>query len=173
MPPYISYLRHLLIWSFIVVASLVPSAVSAQTPFPDCATRTGVNASLILPASLEITIDGEQKEPPFLLAVFTPEGHCAGQVRWSGDPTTLTAWGSTEVLETSADTVLVPGDTMQIRLYDPATDTGYTPDNSRITVTLRPDKAHLNPHLRYVPDGMYLLNRIRVVQSALITRQEE
>lgn len=173
MPHYANWLRQLLIWGFIVVFSLVPSAVAAQTPFPDCATRTEVNASLILPSSLEITVDGQRKEPPLQLAVFTPEGDCAGQVRWSGPPTTLTAWGTTDLPGTSADPVLVPGDTMQVRLYDPATQTGYTPDNSRITVTLRSDQAHLNAHLRYVPDGIYVLNRIRVVQSALITRQEE
>jgi len=157
----------------VFVFSFAPFGVIGPPPFQGCATKTGSNASLILPSDLRITINGVQENGPVVLAVFTPEGHCVGTVRWSGKATTLTAWGTDTVGQPipSPDTVLTPGDSMYIRLFTPDSETEYNSNDSRVSFSFRSDRPHLTTHRRYVPDGIYVLNQIRVYKT-LVTRQK-
>lgn len=56
---------------------------------PTCAFRTGQNATLLLPAN---ALQGIDVRPGDLLLAFTPEGRCAGQLRWEGRHAALTLW---------------------------------------------------------------------------------
>jgi hypothetical protein len=153
-----------------VLAAHAP--VQAQSDLSDCATRTATNASLLLPADLEVILGDSKQRGPWHISVITPEGHCAGWVRWSGEATTLTAWGTTASLPVApSDSALAPGDSLRFRLYHPSTNSTYTSTNSRITVSFQSDQSHLTVHRRYVAGGIYVLDQIHV-QGALVSRQE-
>jgi hypothetical protein len=145
--------------------------VAAQNPYPECAARTATNASLIFTDTTEIVVNGSAQAGPLHVAIFTPAGDCAGSVRWSGTATALTAWGTANLTDTGASGALSPGDSMHVHLFVPETDTEYTSANSRITVSFRSDRPYLTVHQRYVPDGIYVINRMRI-HSTLVSRKK-
>ena len=159
---------------FLTLALLVGAAqpVTAQSPYTKCAHRTSTNASLILPSDLEVTLDGVPLKKPFYMAVFTPEGRCAGSANWSGTGVTLTAWGTDEDASSSVDpaTIFSPGDSMHVRLFIPASDTEYTSTNHQIAVSFRSGQPHLTTHHRYVPNGIYVVDQIGV-SKRLVSNQ--
>jgi hypothetical protein len=60
--------------------------------FSNCVTRTGNNATIAVPADVEI--NGPALMPGDEIAVFTPDGSiCAGVSVWSGANIAITAWG--------------------------------------------------------------------------------
>ncbi len=86
---------------FLVFLPLVPDGFSpiqpTPTPIPlhfdDCASQTGNNATIFVPADVSIKTD-------FVLAVddeiavFSPDGSiCAGMISWDGSNTVITVWG--------------------------------------------------------------------------------
>lgn len=168
--PSCSLLAGLLLGLVLRMGPLLPVA-TAQVPFPECEARTATNASLIFTDTTEILIGGSEQTGPLYVAVFTPAGNCAGSVRWSGTATTLTAWGTADSPRTGSPDALSPGDSMHVHLFVPETDTEYTSTNSRITVSFRSDRPHLTAHQRYVPDGIYVINRIRI-HGTLVSRKK-
>lgn len=167
--------RLLPLLSLLLVAGGLPlPSATAQPTSPDCTTRTATDASIILPGDLEILLNGTPQEGPWRIAVFTSDGHCTGTARWTGEPTVLTAWGSSPHAAEDmppTGTALVPSDTMHIHLLNPRTATEYTPTGNRITVSFRSEAPHLRTSPVYVPNGIYVVDRI-AVQTSLITQQE-
>jgi len=147
--------------SMVVLAGGFPSSATAQAHFAECATRTATNASLILPDTVEIRLDGTRQEGPLQVAIFTPEGHCAGSVHWSGTATTLTAWGTGEETGSSAK-ALTPNDRLHVRIFNPATTTEYAAPMTPVTVSFQSGASHLTTQRRYVPEGIYVLDTIRI-----------
>ena len=147
-----------------------PEAVRAQFA-ADCASRTPSNASIILPADLEVVVDGRALRR-VEVAVVAPGGTCVGSTRWAGEAAAVVAWGTDgEVGRTSLpddvapEEVLAPGDTMHVRLLDLVTGTQYTGANSRVELSFRTNEPYLETGPRYVPNGIYVLDRIRVHQG--------
>jgi len=169
-----SYYRSLLVWGSAFLLLLLPDPATAQTPFADCATRTASNASLILPDDFTVQLNGTPTAGPWRIAVFTSEGQCAGTAEWNGEPTTLTAWGTdpdTTPPLTASTSALVPSDSMHVRLFHPSTDAEYSAPDSRITVSFRSGPPPLISQARYVPEGIYVLERVHI-QRTLVTQQE-
>lgn len=55
--------------------------------------NTGNNASIVIPASSNISVYGEALDPGDEIGVFTPEGICAGAGIWTGYNLGITVWG--------------------------------------------------------------------------------
>lgn len=114
-----NYKTRFLVLSVIVIVALGPlfaltgAAVQSQDDgltyspvimlppqhFNDCASNTGSNASIGIPADvtingdLELAIDDE-------IAVFTPDGSiCGGMKLWDGDNTGIAVWEDNTVTE--------------------------------------------------------------------------
>ena len=90
------------------------------------------------------------------------------------EPTTLTAWGTdpdTTPPLTASTSALVPSDSMHVRLFHPSTDAEYSAPDSRITVSFRSGPPPLISQARYVPEGIYVLERVHI-QRTLVTQQE-
>lgn len=152
-----------------VALTMGPGPARAQ--FDDCARRTPSNASIILPADLEVIVDGRALRR-VEVAVVAPGGACVGSARWAGEAAALAAWGTDgdaaapslpDVVSPGA--VLAPGDTMRVHLLDPAAGTRYTDADSRVELTFRADAPYLRTEPRYVPNGIYVLDRIHVHQE--------
>lgn len=168
-----SNVRTLLLALLLLVGTAIAPA-SAQSPFSECPTRTATNASLLLPKDFEIILDDSKYEGPAHIAVFTPEGHCAGSTRWSGEAKTLTVWGTDDEAPapSASDTVFTPGDRFYVHLFVPTTNTTYVPSNSEITLSFRSDQPHLTTSPQYIPDGIYALDHIRI-RRATTNRQDD
>lgn len=162
-----SVLSKLFTGALVILILLTTGPATAQSPFGDCADRSETNASVILPADMDVRLDGKKHEKKIRIGVFTPSGRCTGSTDWNGQSAALTAWGTSETRTTSSarSTVLTPGDTIHVHLYNPATQTEYTVHNSRISISFRNHEPHLTSHGRYVPQGIYVVDRIRVDAS--------
>jgi hypothetical protein len=162
----------LVILAMILTGATVPQ-VAAQSPFSGCVDRTATSATLVLPNSTKILLEGSEKDGPLYVAVFTPAGHCAGSTRWSGAATTLIAWGTdpSSSINPTPGPAFEPGDSLHVRIFAPTTSTHYKAPGSQITVSPRSDRPHLTDHRRYVAGGIYVLDTIRV-HKTLMTRPE-
>lgn len=83
-------------WMFAaLLTGLFFEGASAQKHFQDCAFNTGESAILVIEASIEPTFFDQPLQPGDEVAVFTPEGICAGAVIWIDGSTNvaLTMWG--------------------------------------------------------------------------------
>lgn len=142
-----------------VIGLLVGTEALAQQHFEDCAHRSESNATIILPDSLELQIDGHQPEGTFEIAVYTPDNHCAGSSEWAGQAVALTVWGSTPT-SVSEENTLHPGDSMHVRLYHSACDVEYNRFNSTIGVDFRDEGPPSMTATEYAPDGLYIVEKI-------------
>jgi hypothetical protein len=78
----------------VALALLLASSlatVQATPHFEACHERTGNNATLIVPASA-VDLNGGSLEAGDELAVFTPDGMCAGWAVWKGSNAALAVW---------------------------------------------------------------------------------
>lgn len=162
------------LWFFLASLAGVLPQVRAQSPFSDCASRTETNATLLLPGDLRISIEGRQPEDSLRIAVFNSAGKCTGVATWKGSPTAITVWGRSDTRQSSltAEKTLSPGDSMTIRVFDPASRTLYEPSNAHTSLSLRTNKTHLSPSFVYSPGGIYVVDEIKV-RSDLVSRKDK
>lgn len=147
----------------LIICALPVSAVG-QAASPDCTTHTATNATVILPGSLDVFIDGSRHTGQLRFTVFTDDTECVGSTVWQGAPVALTVWGQApDTMVTSiTEEGIAPGDSLRFRLVNPVTNTAYSRSNSQITTSFRSNKAYLVATPRYVPDGIYVLDEVRV-----------
>lgn len=162
------------LWFFLASLAGVLPQVRAQSQFPDCASRTGTNATLLLPSDLRISIEGRHPEDSLQIAVFNSAGKCTGVATWDGSSTAITVWGQSDTLPPShtAERTLSPGDSMTVRVFDPASRTVYQPSNAQTSLSLRTNETHLSGTFVYSPGGIYVVDEIRI-QSDLVSRKEK
>ncbi len=125
---------------------LVATGVCAQ---PTCAFRTGQNATLLLPAD---AFRGVDVRPGDLLLAFTPEGRCAGQIRWEGHSTALTLWADDPM--TPEKEGYAVGDSLRLMRWRPGAPL------LSLQLVLATDRAYWIPVNRYVPDGLYRVRHL-------------
>lgn len=113
----------------VVFAGLIIERASAQEHFQDCAFNTGESATLVIEASIEPTFFDQPLQPGDEVAVFTPEGLCAGVVAWIDENTNvaLTIWGDDPI--TPETDGFREGDELTLRLWsiDYQTEAGPPP----------------------------------------------
>jgi hypothetical protein len=162
-----------LLATLICCLFFLPRPSAGQALFSDCNVQTETNATLIFPAGTEILLDKRPLKGPLQIAVFTPQGECSGVTTWTGASTALTAWGHISRGSTprSQKNALSPDDSLHIRLYSPDTGTIYSSSNADISLSLRSNEPHLEGNPHFVPDGIYVIDSIRV-RTSLASREE-
>lgn len=123
-----------------------------------CAERTGIQATMILPADANLSVQNRPLVPGDQVAVFSDEGVCAGFITWSGENAALTIWGDDYLNADGGG--LLGGDAMHIRIRTAATGTEYSARNSRVTLTFRDDADHLTATPTFTPDGIYVVETL-------------
>ncbi len=78
------------LFAFGVIA-LTASAAEPQH-FSECAHLTGRNASVIIPAGAHTQIGGVDLADGDEVAVYTPDGSCAGAAVWTGSTLAIPTW---------------------------------------------------------------------------------
>lgn len=150
-------MRRLLRQALCLACLIYTPALFAQpnTEFSDCTAATGRSASLIIPLDAAVISDHTTEGTPIQdgakLAVFTPQGVCAGTITWNNEAAALAIWGDDPV--TPKKDGFVPGDTLIYRLRDASTHGEFTATSVRY--------APPSPHAgRYVSDAVYLVSEM-------------
>ncbi|MDQ7040232.1 MAG: hypothetical protein Q9M35_04770 [Rhodothermus sp.] len=131
--------RH--IWTLIGSMLLVGGGYAQST---SCAFQTGQYATLLLPVEAFRELD---IRPGDLLQAYTPEGQCAGQVRWNGDNTAMALWADDPM--TPEKEGFAVGDSLRLVLWRP----GRPP--RLLQLFLATGQSYWVGVNRYVPDGIY------------------
>lgn len=145
-------LQALVLLAFVIVWH--STAAFADIHFDACYARTGNNATVIIPADV-IELDGAPLDFHDEVAVFTPEGVCAGRLAWDGANAALAVWEddpSTEAIEGFR-----PGDLMNYVVWDASTHTEYGRGVGGVQVTY--DTAFNNESV-FLSDAVYLVSEM-------------
>ena len=162
-------LRRALCLALLTYAS---SATAQLGPhFSDCVAPTGQNASLILPLDAVLTVspdpgDADPVTADDELAVFTPEGACAGTLAWDEETeaTALAVWEDNPV--TALKDGFVPGDTLRYSLWDASS-------SQEIDGTAVRYEPYADPTGIYTPDAVYFVAELAFGDRGTTTGGEE
>lgn len=150
--------------SKLLVAFCIASAVQhvsyGQAHFADCVTRTGNNATIIIPASANIRVNGSPIEIGDELAVVTSAGMCAGTIRWTGKNIAFAIWGQAVVKEPVSGLAL--NEPLSFQIWDVSENVAFDAENSKMEVSFAADRSYLKPDGKYVPDAIYLVSHLVV-----------
>lgn len=142
------------------LVSLLATSASAQVHFEDCASVTGGNANIVIPLSIEPTVDGAALAAGDEIAVFTPEGLCAGTATWTGGSISVAAW--LDDLITPEVDGFIPGDSITYRVWDASAGE----ELAFVSVEYASDQPF------YRTDGKYGANSIYALSTFSATRDE-
>jgi hypothetical protein len=147
-------LRGLLLGSALFGALLLaPLSGWAQPHFDACAARTATNATVILPTG-SVFIGDRAVDYGDEIAVYSPDGRCAGAVTWTGVNTALTVWGY-DSLSAAAGTVgLRPGAPLLFRVWDASAGT-EAGGRGAFALELAAGDPPLTAEPRYAPGAVY------------------
>lgn len=139
---------------FLLVSSILLAAPhrSAGQHFKNCLSTT-TNATILVPGtvSTHLGADHDTLTAGDELAVFTPDGTCAGVGRWDGANLAIATAGTNPIENEGFE----PGEPFQLRIWDASSDTTYyvEPEYEACDET--------NPLCRddgrYEPDALYAL----------------
>lgn len=130
------------------LASLPHSIWNQTSPFTNCATSTGNNATVIVPLSSEPTFDGQGIENGDEIAVFDDSNRCVGKSIWQGTNTAITVWGDND--QTPMFDGIQAGDSMMFFVWQQASDLV-----APAAVTYTQGNGH------YEQDGLYILATLK------------
>lgn len=132
----------------LALASTAPTLAGSH--FNGCERRTGSNATLIVPAGV-LTSGAIAVRTGAEIALFTPEGTCAGHAVWKGGALALAVWEDDP--QTEARDGFLNGEAFRLALWDAASDTEY----ADITPSLDPDFAD---EPVFAQDAVYLVSAL-------------
>lgn len=158
----------LLLGGLLLSCFFTAAPAFSQQHFTDCATRTENSATIIIPDTVEISLDGQRIEEGSELAVFNDEGLCAGTMTWTGESATLTIWGAGDFVPASDG--LRPGERMHFRLWEASSQTEYTEARDSFYVSFSDQGPHLTEENQYVPNAIYLITALQISTSSRISR---
>ena len=162
---------HQLLLAILVIGLSAAWATRAPAQptshFSTCTPETGTNATLILPADAFITIEGEPIAVGDEVAVFTPAGHCAGAITWTGANRALTMWGQDAFSEEGQ--ALSPEAPMTFRVWDASTGRTFGGEGA-FTVTFSEREEYHTATNRFVPDGIYVVDTLQLTASPHASR---
>ena len=145
---------------FLVALGGLLTAPSVSASSGECRTRTGNSAVLILPATLQVTVDGRVLESNVGISAFTPGAVCAGTASWKGANEALVLWGD-DSQTTEADG-FASSDPIALRFIDEAAGREYTSANARVDVVFDGDPAFFKTSGGYQKDGVYRLASVTI-----------
>ncbi|MEM8598309.1 MAG: T9SS type A sorting domain-containing protein [Bacteroidota bacterium] len=123
--------RNFLLFSISVLLTVVPAA-HAESHFSTCSARTGSNATVIVPLATA-SISGAKLEAGDELAVFTPDGVCAGSATWQNDHAVLVAWRDSPV--TAVTDGFTDGESLSFAIWDASENVEYGRGFGGVSVT--------------------------------------
>jgi hypothetical protein len=142
------------------VLCLMPLPGSAQSHFDDCAARTASNATVILPTG-SVFIEDRSVDYGDEIAVYTPEGACAGAVTWTGVNTALTVWGYDSLSAAAGTAGLRSGAPLLFRIWDASAEVEMG-GRGAFALDLATGPPYLTEEPRYAADAIYRVHSLTV-----------
>lgn len=131
----------------------------AQSPFASCLNATSGNATIIIPASAQISINDRPIALGDEIAAVDAHGQCVGHLTWSGTGSeALTVWEAGLFHDSHAG--LHPGDPITLYVWMQEAKHLFTPENSTLSIRLDTSAPHLHNTLRYERNGMYVVEAL-------------
>lgn len=115
-------------------------SVQAQTHFTGCKSNLR-QVSVLVSSSAQLGVNGAGLPAGSEIAVFTPNGVCAGVGVWQNDPTSLLEIMVSEDADKSATPTqdgMINGDVMRFRIWDKATNVEYPESAVKATFSSDP-----------------------------------
>lgn len=128
-------------------------AAHASPHFATCHERTGNNATVIVPASV-VDVNGAPLADEDEVAIFTPDGVCAGRASWDGANVALAVWADNPM--TPAIDGFVPDEPMRYVIWDASEGVEYGQD-APIAVEYHAD---FEAEGVFQPDAVYLVSSL-------------
>lgn len=140
---------------FALVFPLALPTAQASPHFAECQGRTGQNATVIVPASAA-RLNGAPLATDDELALFTPEGVCAGWASWNGSNVALAVWADNPL--TPAVDGFVPDEPMRYAIWDASEGVEHSDDLIEIVYD-----SDFDDGATFYPDGVYLVSSLSAV----------
>lgn len=141
-------MRTASLFLLLPLALLTAPLALANTHFGNCEARTGSSATLILPGSAleasEISLSAGSE-----IALFTPDGVCAGHAVWEGGSLAVAVWEDDP--QTGDQDGFTAGEALRLAVWDEASSTEY----DDIEAVLDPVYAEA---LVFASDAIYLVS---------------
>ncbi len=145
------------------LAPVVSTAHPRATHFQDCQTKTGKNASVVLPGRSDLILARSQQSwtrvrPGDEVAAFTLQGVCAGVIVWDGSSAVLTVWMDDPT--TPQKDGYIPGDPLWVHVWDASSGdvfVGYWAKYNPVgntSGTFKRDAVYVIMQLILVPPGV-------------------
>jgi hypothetical protein len=150
------FLRSTLL--FFVVSMVATSTVWASEHFQNCAFKTGRSANLIIPAAINPTIAGQPMPEGTEIAIYTPDGVCAGRVTWQKKNVALAIWGN-DMFTVHKDGMEI-GDSLRFHVWHPEAEMELGPDN--VTFELDASEEYYRASGTYTEGAIFRLKSLTV-----------
>lgn len=138
---------------------LLCSAAMATTPhFNECATLTGETATVVIGAESIPLVNGLPLQPGDELAVFTPDGLCAGMTTWSGNSAAIAVWANDPGSDQTDGFVV--GEALSFRAFSGGVVHGG--DGSSVSVAFNPNFQSGT----FAVDAIYVIDELTFGQSS-------
>jgi len=146
-------------WPLVLcfAVSWLPFNAQAQTHFTACVSPNIFSATIIIPASINPTIEDLPFEVGDEVAVFSAGDLCAGMVVWNGNNTALSIFAD-DPLTPELDGLL-EGEEMLFRIWEASSGVEHAADV--ITVAYAPTSTQT--------DGMFAADAIYVLSTLFVT----
>jgi hypothetical protein len=142
----------------IILVCMLSTNATAQTTYFTFTDYTGNNATVVVPADINPTIDDQDIQPGDEVGVFTPGGLCVGAGVWSGNSLAIAVWGDDD--QTTAVDGIQPNEKMYFRFWQKITNKEF-----RNVLVKYVDTDHYRSDGIYAMNGMYLLDSLRTDDS--------
>lgn len=143
-----------LVAAILLLTPTTVQASRATSHFTGCTARTGQTATVIVPGEAPPMLGDQQMQPGDELAVFTPEGVCAGAAVWEGTALAIAVWEDDPFIEGVVG--FVSGSPLSFRAYQAATGRTFGAEAQSVSI------AYREPH---VTDGVFAPNAIFVIDQ--------
>lgn len=154
-----------LAFALALLLTAVPALAQPASPFGPCAQRTGRAATLLLPASAELTLDGAPLRAGDLVAALTPEGVCAGIGTYApGEPLVFAIWEN-DVFTEEADGFR-DGEALAFHVF--RTDDGASGFVNGAAAEVTYDATFSAP-ATFSADALYVVTRLPMASAASST----
>lgn len=144
---------------------------SGQTQFDSCKKLTGNNATLIVPESASITLDGEPLPDGAEVAAFTQNGLCVGAFVWEHENVGVALWG--DDTQTSDVDGLAPGEEIEFRIWEAKSGKMLSGTTSTISVKFSDAAPFYRETPEYAAGAIYELASLEISSSTKVPEQPE
>lgn len=154
----------------IFLAASTQEKTFGQTHFVDCFRLTGSNATVLIPTSASLLLNGSPLSKGSELALFTEDGLCAGVVVWEEKSTGFAVWGDDS--QTGDRDGFAAGEALTFRVWNAATAREYDSRKTDTEVAFGDSQPFFTQESVYIEDAVYELRSLTISGDPTSSEEE-